>query len=514
MLATVSPRSILQVVLSAAFGRLATALSQIVAAVYLSPTDFGVYAAAVGITTVTTALRAGGTGNHVQTMTPAEFECDAGRFFRYSIVFTAFGAVLTMALAWPIAHWFASSNAYPLRDLITTTLVIGGSFVVFNLNVFPRARMIAFLRLGEISLLDTITGAIKLFGTWVLARAGYGPMALAGSILIAQTVESCWTWLRSGLRPSSLRPQGPWFRATFIEMRLPLVVGLMVTLNSQTDSLVGSAFLPAAVLGYYYFASQLAVQPASLVGNTLRSVFTATTAQVRGDENKEHASLRTIFNGAMVFMPLVTMLIPTVFDSFERTIWGGKWADAYYPVLILSATLVYPAALQLVSAPIAGVRDWKLAIRLDLLRGVSKIVPAFAASIFIVLLNLNALTSAIVLSAAVGAVSAVVASRELYRIIVRSGMSRQTVLYELYSTPLAALLSALAAAGLAHSAVDPLRMHLSLRLTSAIECVLAGSLYLFCALILLRFGYTETLSRLIRALPDFMQPLAKRVFVI
>ena len=121
MLATVSPRSILQVVLSAAFGRLATALSQIVAAVYLSPTDFGVYAAAVGITTVTTALRAGGTGNHVQTMTPAEFEYDAGRFFRYSIVFTAFGAVLTMALAWPLAHWFASSNAYPLRDLITTT---------------------------------------------------------------------------------------------------------------------------------------------------------------------------------------------------------------------------------------------------------------------------------------------------------------------------------------------------------------------------------------------------------
>ena len=514
MLSQLSPRSILQILLSAAFGRMSTALSQIVAAFYLSPTDFGVYAAAVGITTIATGLRAGGTGNHVQTMTPTEFETDSGRFFVYSLLFTAMGAFMTALLAWPVALWFSNSNGYPLRDLISTTLVIGGSFVVFNLNVFPRARMIAHLRLGEISLLDTVTGATKLLGTWGLARAGYGPMALAGSILLAQTVESCWTWLRSGLRASSLRPHGPWLRATFVEMRLPLVMGLMVTLNSQTDSLVGSAFLPAAVLGYYYFASQLAVQPASLVGNTLRSVFTATTAQVRGDAAKERASLRTIFNGAMVFMPLVTMLIPTVFDSFERAVWGGKWADAYFPVLILSATLVYPAALQLVSAPIAGVRDWKLAIRLDLLRGIAKIVPALIASIFIAMLNCNALTSAIVLSSAVGAVSAAVASAELYRILVRAGMSPQTVIYELYSTPLAALLSALAAAGLAHSAVEPLRLHLSLRLTSAIECLLAGSLYFSCALILLRFGYTETLLRLIRALPDFMQPVAKRLFVI
>jgi len=493
---------------------MSTALSQIVAAVYLSPTDFGVYAAAVGITTVTTAMRAGGTGNHVQTMTPSEFESDAGRFFCYSLLFTALGALLTVALTWPIALWYSSSNAYPLRDLITTTLVVGGSFVVFNLNVFPRARMIASLRLGEISLLDTTTGAIKLLGTWALARAGYGPMALAWSILLAQTVECCWTWLRSGLNPSSLRPRGPWINATFLEMRLPLVMGLMVTLNSQTDSLIGSAFLPAAVLGYYYFASQLAAQPATLVGNTLRAVFTATTAQVRGDEAKERASLRTIFSGAMVFMPLVTMLIPAVFDSFERTLWNGKWSDAYFPVLILSATLVYPTALQLVAAPIAGVRDWKLAIRLDLLRGVAKIVPALIASIFIVLLNLSALTSAIALSAAVGAASAAVAGAELYRILARSGMSRQTVIYELYSTPLAALLSALAAAGLAHSATEPFRLHLGQQLSSAIECVLAGFFYICCALTLLRFGYTETLVRLIGALPDFMQPFAKRLFVI
>lgn len=493
---------------------MSTALSQVVAALYLSPSDFGVYAAGVGITTIGMAFRAGGTGNHVQTMTLAEFEVSAGRYFRYSMLFTVGGALLTGVLIWPLADWYATSNDYPLRDLIVTTLVIGGSVIVFNLNVFPRARMIAELRLGEISLLDTITGAIKLFGTWWLAATGKGPLALAGAILIAQILECGWTWVRSGLRPAGLRADRGWLKPTFMEMRLPLVMGFMVTLNSQTDSLVGSVFLPATVLGYYYFASQLASQPATLVGNTLRAVFTATAAQVRGDTNKENASLRTIFNGAMVFLPLVTLSIPAVFDSFERAIWNGKWADSYFPVLILSTALVYPTALQLVAAPIAGLRNWKLAIRLDALRAAAKLVPAAVAGICIIWFEASPVTSGIALASAVGGASAIVASFELLRILSKADMPRTSIVYELYSTPLAALLSAIAAAGLAHSVTEPLRITLGDRLTAAVECLIAGSVYVVLALILLRFGYTGTLERLIGALPDFMRAPARRLFLL
>jgi hypothetical protein len=401
-----------------------------------------------------------------------------------------------------------------MHALFVATLLCSVTFVIYNLNVLPRAKMIAGLRLRETSILDAVTGFMKFASTWALARENFGPIALAIPTLFAQAIEAVWTWSRSGISLSGLRVSGPWLKSTFLEMRLPLVMALMVTLNTQTDTLVASAFVPAAAIGLYYFASQLAAQPSNLVGNSLRALFTATTAQVRGDRLKEDASIQVVFSGAMVFMPLVTMAIPAVFQSLERCVWQGKWADSHFPVLLLSATLVYPTALQLVAAPIAGLRDWKLAIRLDALRALAKIVPAAIGGVCILWFELDAAASGLVLAAAVGGASALVSSVELIRILSRTGMPRHTIIYELYATPLAALLSAVATAGLAHSAFEALRAVLGDRAAAGVECVIAATTYSMLAMILLRFGYTATLERLVGALPEFMRTPARRLFVL
>lgn len=521
MLSKLSPRSILMVLASAVFGRLSTGLSQVVAAIYLSPRDFGIYAAAMAIITITTALRGGGTGSYVYTMTPREFETDGVRLFRYSMLFVGVGVLLT-GISLPLsAWWYAGSEDYPSREIGFVMILLGLNFVVFNLSVFPRAMMVANLRLSEVSLVDSCSGFIKLASTWLLATQGAGPMALAAALLMGSLFEFLWTWSRAGF--SLLRGPDPAalpsdsdssFGATFRQMRLPLALALMISLSSQTDLATSSPFVPAVVLGYYFFASQLAAQPAMLVGNTLRSVFTSTTAHVRGDRDRENASIQTIFNGAMVFMPLVTMAIPAVFESLERAVWQGKWAGSRFPVLILSATLVYPAALQLIAAPIAGIRDWKLAIRLDGLRAASKIVAAALGGICITWLSLDTSTSGVVLAGSVGGLSALVASVEMYRILIRSGMPRHTIIYELYSTPLAALLSALAAAGLAHSIGDQLHFMVGVRGAAAVETAIAIFVYALLAMVLLRFGYTNTLERLVGALPAFLQRPARRLFAL
>ena len=297
-------------------------------------------------------------------------------------------------------------------------------------------------------------------------------------------------------------------------MRLPLVLALLSTLNSQTDSFVSSAFLPASVLGSYYFASQIATQPSMLVGNTLRSIFTATTAQVRGDQDRGSAAVRDVFSGCMVFAPLVCMSIPAVFDSFERAAWQGKWSDSRYPVLILSATLVYPTTLQLVAAPIAGLRNWGLAIRIDTLRAMSRIMPAIIACAIMAWLGINSEVSGIILAAAVGGTGAITSTVALLRLLAHAGMPKTSIIYELYSTPLAALLSAIAAAGLAHSTTEPLRIAIGDRPAAAVECATAAIVYFVLALVLLRFGYTNTLERLINALPEFIRGRARALFLL
>ena len=161
------------------------------------------------------------------------------------------------------------------------------------------------------------------------------------------------------------------------------------------------------------------------------------------------------------------------------------------------------------------IRDsWKLAIRLDALRALTKIIPAAIGGAFILWLGLSASASGMVLAAAVGGAGAIVSSIELIRILVRAGMPRHTIIYELYSTPLAALLSAVAAAGLAHSAAEPMRIIVGDRAAAGIECMMAAAVYAVLAVVLLRFGYTATLERLVAALPDFMRAPARRLFVL
>jgi len=514
MLSKLTPRSILFTIASAVFGRMSSAISQIIAGIYLTPTDFGVYAAANAIVTACTVLRAGGTGNHVQTMTPAEFESEAGPLFRYSMIFTALGASLSVAATLLIPNLIAGTSDYPAATLAKTATVLVAGVVAFNITVFPRAWLVAKFRIEELAALDTTLGMIRVFAFWLLARNGMGAVALAATPLLAWILESAWTWPRSGIRLRHLRVERGWLRQTFLEMRLPLVIALLISLNSQTDSVVASAFLPVSVLGAYYFASQIAMQPTTLVGSTLRSVFTAATAQMRHEPKLGQAAVRDVFNGAMVFMPLVCMALPAVFDSFEVAVWNGKWNDSRYPVLILSATLIYPSALQLISAPITGLRDWKLAIRIDALRAAARIVPAFIACLLLMKTGWSSSSIGLALSCAVGGTSALVSSLEIYRILSRAGMPPASILYELYSTPLAALMSAFAASGLARSIVEPLHATLGIRGTAGVECAMATTIYIALALILLRFGYTTTLQRLVDELPEFLRPYARRLFVL
>jgi O-antigen/teichoic acid export membrane protein len=510
MLSRLSNRSIFAVIASAIFGRLATAFAQVIAAFYLSPAEFGVYATGMGVLIVTGLLRGGGTGNHFLTMKLDEFRNDGGRFFRMALLFGAFGAALSIAVSTPVASSFASTKDYPESQLRNVIIVLGINVLVATAGTYPRARMGSQLRFTELSTIDVCSGAAKLLATWLLAASGWSVLALAAPLLIASLVESAWTWPRCGLVSSELRTSRGWFKPTLHELRLPLVMAILATLNSQTDTLVGSVMLPVTVIGYYFFATQIASQPASLIANSLRSILAPATASVRGDPLCERASIRDTFAMAMVFAPLVSMALPAVFESFERAVWGGKWSDSRWPIFILSGTLVYPTAVQLISAPISGLRDWKSAIRLDASRAISKIAGAGLASAIILTLMPSVGASTLILALCVGSASAIASTIEIFRVMTAAGLSRSTILYELYSTPLAALLSALASSGLAHSISSGLAVQMDSGTAAAIEFALAAGIYIILSLILLRFGYTSALERFISALPPKLQAVAKR----
>jgi len=502
------------VLASAVFGRAATALSQIIAAFYLTPDQFGVYAAGVGVLIATGLLRGGGTGNHLLTMREAEFREDGGRLFRYSLLFALVCCALSLGAAWPVAGAFATTKHYLEGELRRVIIVLGVQFTSIIIGQYPRARMSSQLRFSELSLLDICTGFIKLGTTWLLASWGWGALALAAPLLCVSLFDNLWAWSRCQLSAGELRRKPGTFAQTAQEMRLPLVMAILATLNSQTDALIGSVLLPLTVVGVYFFATQLAAQPAMLVAGSLRSVLSPASAAVRGDREREMQSIRDTFNAGMVFTPIISMAVPAIFDSFERAVWFGKWAECRWPVFILSVALTYPTVIQLVVAPIAGIRDWSSAIRLDLGRALARIMGAALAAILILWLQPGITTSATILALLVGGISAVIATYEIFRVMLKADMSRSSIVYELYSTPLAALLSAVAASGLAHSVMEPLRSELSAQTANTIECAIAAATYALLSLILLRFGYTAALERVVRALPTPLVGPIRKLMVL
>ncbi len=513
MLSRLPPAALFALLSAALFGRMSTALTQIVAAIYLSPTDFGIYATGVGVMTLTTVLRGGGAGNYIQTMTPEEFHNSGGRVLRYSLLFFLLGAMVTATVMWPVANRYAETKGYPAGVLLGTIGVLIANFGLSTLGWFARCRMVSFMRLREVSAVDACSGMVKFAATWLLASAGFGPIALAAPIGIASLFENLWLWPRGGGQ-GALATRGPWLGWTARQLRLPLAVALLTTLNSQTDSLVGSIFVPVAVIGFYFFASQLASQPAQLVGSSLRAVFTSAAARVRGDTAAERSGLQTLLVGSMIFMPIASMAIPAVFAPFERAVWGGRWAEAYWPVFLLSATLVYPTALNMVTAPVAAARNWKLAIRLDSVRAVAKIVAAALAGTLIVWLDLGPIASGVMLAAMVGGITALASAWELTRLMRSAEIPRSAYSYEMYSTPFAAVLIATAAGSVSETVAEPLYRVISDRPAALIETSVAATLYGVLSLGLLRFGYLDALERIIEGLPAPAAGFARRVLVL
>lgn len=509
-----SPRSILLVLVSAIFGRASTALSQVIAGIYLTPTDFGIYATASGLMLVTTVLRAGGSGNHFPTMTVDEFHSDGPRIFRYSFPFIAFGVMASLLVMVVASKFGATNTEYSGRWLPLTILALTGNFILFNIACYPRYFMLAQGRIKELSAIESTMGAGKLLATWVLAASGQGPLALALSIFASEVVETIWAWSRSSVPVRVGALPKNWFAGTLREMIGPLSLSVLAAVCGPTDSLIGSWALPVSLLGVYYFATQLASQPAQLAGSTVRALFSSAAAASRGHSRKESESLRIVFNGSMVFIPLITMFIPAIFESAERAVWSGKWALGNWPVRIFSIAMIYPTVLQLVSAPVAGLRQWGLAIRIDLVRSIPKLAAALTALVVLPWIGTDSMTTILVFTSLIAAFTMASSSWELARIMQRAGLTRATVVYELYSTPLAATLSAFAASGLARSLIEPLGAHLTVRVASVLEAGLAGSIYVALSFVLIRFGYTQTLERLIDALPSFMQAPARRLFVL
>ncbi len=483
--------------------------SQIVVGVYLSEADLGVFATALGILGVTGLLRAGGTHFYLGTMPSSDYEREAGPFFWFGLLCCTIGAVATWAVALPAQSWYGEAALGP-------TLFILGLQLLFNaIGQHARARMLSDMRFKGLTLLDTALAVVRLVATWFLAANAWGPLALAIPVCLSTMVETACCLSFSGIRPAAFGCSREGFNAVLPKMRWIVLLGVLSTITLQGDYLIGSLLIGASSLGLYFFAYQLASQPAMLMVVNLQSVFAPTISRLRGDRTRERLAMAGAFQGSMLFVPTIGMGMAAMFPPTEQFIWGGKWAGAKLPIYLLTVGLSYATCLAVLTGPLMGLREFRRVALLDAWRAGSVLAGAALGGLIAWRFKLDDVSGAIALAAGVGLTTGLVCANRMQVTMREFGFPIRETIHDLLFAPTLAVLAAIAADAVSASLLTEILAHgTNARLVALCDMVLTGTLYVSLSIAAARLAATPTIIATIEVLPDGVRPLARRLLFL
>lgn len=350
--------------------RASALVSQIIVGLYLTDSQVGAFALALGINGFCCLLRSGGASYYLPTIRAEQYDRTAGQYFVWGLVFAGFGGLLTMvsAGALPSLPWLRSAADTP--GLAPSLLLLGLRQWIAPFGLLARARMAVHLRFGELAKLDTANALLRLAITWACAYAGLGALAMVIPLVIASAVEATYCSLAAGLTRDSFRWQGSSLRTMARSMGWPMAMASLTSLGLQCHFLIIGAMVPVAALGVFYFALQLTLQPVLVVGLAFQSVFAPLLARERGNRDAETALISRVFMGSMLLVPVTTLSIGGLFPLVERLIWNGKWADSSIPVMWLSVGATFSTATSVLVGPLLGARHYRTLAGIELSRAI------------------------------------------------------------------------------------------------------------------------------------------------
>lgn len=257
--------------------RFGNVLVGIVLARLLAPQDFGVFALALAVQGVlVTVVDLGLSADLVRAREPRRLEPTV------ATISLAAGVLLAGAMAAssvPVARALGSERAAPVIAVLAATLVVSAAGVV------PYARMQRAFQQRELfatGLIDLVVGTTV---TVLLVLAGWGPMALAVSRMVAQPCATAAQFVLTRTRPRF------GFDRTLARGALaygvPLAGANLVSIALlAVDKVVLARGAGEVALGYYVLAFNVASWPMTVIGQAVRPVALAAFARldVRGPD--------------------------------------------------------------------------------------------------------------------------------------------------------------------------------------------------------------------------------------
>lgn len=502
--------AIVAMTLTSAFGRLASFASQVIVGWYLSEEQVGAYVVALGVMGITGVLRAGGMALYLPSVKADELDGKVPRHLAWSSAFLWGSGLATLVVAGFAPELATRFANFGLEGVQATLVLLAVRQFLTPLAMVARIRLSIGRQFGSLARIDSVSAVLRVAMTWIVAREGGGTLALAIPYCAQVIIDLAAIGSIGGIKRSDFRFRGVSLRQLAATLAWPLAASAAISIRSDVVFLLLGLVVPAASLGIFYFAFQLANQPTMLLAGALQNVLAPFQAEDRGNSAAERLGMERVFGASMLFVPATTVVTASLFPSLETLLWKGRWAAATPCLVYLCVGASYSTVVAIMTGSLIGLRRFKALAAFEATKIAGTVGGAVVGTTIIALSGEEALedsTQATIVGACVGIAMGAVAFAQIAWIMRRLGTPASEVWRGLLFGPSLALLIALSAQSIGHSIRESAGVPAD-RFGAAIEFASIGLVYCLIMALAIRFIAENILRETIEALP---KPAALRI---
>lgn len=306
--------------------------SQIILARLLLPSDFGLVAMTLSVTSLV-AIMCGSTLKSVLTQRMDRFEQYAPHAFWLALALNLGGALLLAVIA-PVAGMvFHESKVTPM------VLIFALAVPFQALPTVYAAALARQLRFRDIALINLGAGIIQNISSLILAWFGFGAYSLVIPLVAMAIYMAVAYRFMAGRIPVGRPEVRQWGELRRSVSWLMAVTGL-AALQTSGASLVISLMHDSVTTGYFYWGFMVSNQIVFLLATNLQQVMLAVLSKLNSEIDRQSAAAtKAIQTLTLIIMP-VCLLQVLLAEPIIAFVFNDRWLPSVPVVQFISIALM------------------------------------------------------------------------------------------------------------------------------------------------------------------------------
>lgn len=313
-------------------GRMAGFVTQIVLGWLLTKEDFGVYAIVLSTAIAVAALRNGGT-QQLLIQKGSEYEKLGGPVLKFASTFNVLAAILLILAS------FIADRHYQIESLVPMTMVMATAIILGSPVVLLRAKLAIDARFRELSISLAISDITRQLLTMGFALVGFGAFSFTLPLIFEPAVLFLLFYSFIGSLPKLRSSKASEYYAIFMETRWIMLSNLAIALRLNGQYFAISLFETPAVLGIFFFGSQLITSVTAMISVAVNEVLFPGMSKMTNDPILHADVFQMMVKSALIIGCTITVLVIMLAPSVVNFLWAGRWDDASEVVVVLSMAI-------------------------------------------------------------------------------------------------------------------------------------------------------------------------------